>query len=249
MNFSKRSVIATYLALSLSSGLSFSQEEEEEERAYDASISLGYVGTSGNTETSTFNAEALLTWRTINWTHNGKIQMLRARKEGTTDADRFYLEEKSDYNLDEHSYLFGKGTYTDDKFSGFNYQASASAGYGRKFIQRDNFFVEGFVGLGYRESEVIEVIDVINDKGISEGIISVGESLEWNISDSSKFVQTLSSEIGEEATVTKFEIGLEANIIGNLATKIAFELRNTSRVPEGIEKTDTLTSVSLVYTF
>lgn len=240
MKISKLSIISSCIAISMASGLACAQEEE---RAYDASISLGYVGTSGNTDTSTFNTEALLTWRTTNWTHNGKFQMLKSSKESVTDADRFYLEEKSDYSLGENSYLYGKGTYTNDEFSGFDSQTSISAGYGRDLIRQDNFWVEGFAGLGYREN------DVTDGESVGEGILSVGENLEWAISDSSKLVQSFSSEIGEETTVTKFAIGLETNIIGSIATKISFELRNTSDVPEGIEKTDTFTSISLVYTF
>ncbi len=39
---------------------SFAQDDEE--RPYDASVSLGYVGTSGNTEITTLNTEFLLTF-------------------------------------------------------------------------------------------------------------------------------------------------------------------------------------------
>jgi putative salt-induced outer membrane protein YdiY len=60
---------------------------------------------------------------------------------------------------------------------------------------------------------------------------------------------TFNTDIGDELTVSRFEVGLESNIIDRLATKIAFQARNTSKVPVGNKKTDTLTSVSLVYSF
>lgn len=216
---------------------------EETQRNWDASLSLGYVGTSGNTETETFNTEALVAYRTVNWVHNAKFQALGSNKDGEVDAERYYLEDKSDYGLEGDAYLFGKFTYTDDRFSGFDYQASVSAGYGRYFMKGDGLDLQGYVGLGYREN------DVRDADSIGETILTIGEDLSWIISDSSKLVQSLSSEIGEETTVTKFVIGLESNIIGNIATKIAFEARNISDVPEGTDKTDTLTSISLVYTF
>ncbi|MFT5481676.1 MAG: putative salt-induced outer membrane protein [Halieaceae bacterium] len=216
---------------------------EDETRAYDASLSLGYVGTSGNTETETFNTEALIIYRATSWTHNLKFQALGSNKDGDTDAERYYLEDKSDYGLDGDSYLFGKITYSDDRFSGFDSQTSVSAGYGRYLVQRDNLKVQGYAGAGYRENEVT------NGGSIGEAIFTLGEQLSWNISDASKLVQSLTSEVGEDSTITKFVLGLETNIIGNIATKVAFEARNTSTVPAGVEKTDTLTSVSLVYTF
>lgn len=233
------SLVATCLLLPSLSGSVFAAEE----RAYDASFSLGYVGTSGNTETESFNTEALLTYRTTDWTHNLKFQALGSNKNGTTDAERYYLQDKSDYGLDDDSYLFGKFTYSDDRFSGFDSQTSVSAGYGRYLVRRDNLKVQGYGGVGYREN------DVTDGDSVGETILSLGQDLAWKISDASKLVQSLTSEIGEDTTITKFAIGLETNIIGNIATKIAFEAKNTSEVPAGRENTDTLTSISLVYTF
>ena len=220
------------------SGIAFAQE-----RPWDATISLGYVGTTGNTDTTTFNAEALLTYNSLRWTHNGKFQGLGAQENDITKAERYYLEEKSDFNLDENQYLFIKGSYTDDRFSGFNYQAAVSSGYGRYLLRNDVFNLQGFGGVGYRQN------DIIDAESEGEVILSLGENFSWQISDSSALTQSVTSEIGDELTVTRFEIGLESNIIDRIATKIAFQARNTSKVPAGNKKTDTQTSISLVYTF
>ncbi len=216
----------------------FAQEEP-----FVASIALGYVGTTGNTETTSFNTEVLATARTERWTHNFKFQGLGAQENDVTTAERYYLEEKSDYNIDERQYLFGLGTYTDDRFSGFEYQATLSAGYGRYLIRREGLSLQAFAGLGYRKNDIIGM----GTEG--EGIVTFGESLAWALSANAALTQSFTSDVGEELTVSKFEIGLEANIIGSIATKLAFQARNTSEVPPGTENTDTLTSVSLVYKF
>jgi putative salt-induced outer membrane protein len=224
-------------------GLSSSSILLAQDAPREASIALGYVGTTGNTETTALNAEVLLTYRTLRWTHNGKFQGLAAEDDSVTTAERYYLEEKSDFNLDERQYLFGKGSYNDDRFSGFGYQATVAAGYGRYFAKSDVFTLDGFGGLGYREN------DVIDGDTEGEGIVTLGEKVAWAISPSSSFVQSFSSDIGEEITVSRFEIGLQSNIIERIATKIAFQARNISEVPAGNKKTDTQTSVSLVYSF
>jgi len=216
---------------------------QDEERAYDASVSLGYVGTTGNTDTTTFNTEVLFTFRQERWIHNAKLQGLSAQENEVTRAERYYLENKSDFALDEDQYLYGKGSYNDDRFSGFDYQATLSAGYGRYLLRRDTFDLQGFVGAGYR----VNKIPAIDSEG--EAIVSLGENFNWQISDNAKLVQSFVSDIGNDLTVSRFEVGLESNIIDRIATKIAFQLRNTSEVPAGNKKTDTQTSVSLVYTF
>jgi putative salt-induced outer membrane protein len=214
-----------------------------QERPWDASISFGYVGTTGNTDTTSVNLEALLKYSTARWVHNAKFQALGAQENQNTKAERYYLEDKSDFSLDNDQYLFAKGSYTDDRFSGFDYQAALSSGYGRYLLRNATYNLQGFGGVGYRENSIIN--------GGSEGevILSLGENFSWEISDSASLVQSLTSEVGDELTVTRFEIGLESNIIDRIATKISFQVRNTSKVPAGNKTTDTQTSVSLVYTF
>lgn len=207
------------------------------------SVGVGYVGTTGNTETQTYNLEVLYALPHGDWLHNLKFQALGSQENDKARAERYYLEDKSNWSFAEDDYLFGKATYNDDRFSGFDYQASVSAGYGHYFFNDSTLLLEGFGGAGYRENAII-------DAGTDgEVIFSLGQNLKWNISPTSSVTQSLTSEIGDELTITRFEIGLVSNIIGEVATKIAFQARNTSKVPAGTEKTDTQTSVSLVYEF
>jgi putative salt-induced outer membrane protein YdiY len=229
--------------LLISAGAALCSTAYAQEEPFKASIAFGYVGTTGNTETTTLNTEVLATWRTERWTHNAKFQGLGAQENAATKAERYYLEEKSDYNIDERQYIFGLGTYTDDRFSGFESQATVSAGYGRYLVRRDGLSLQAFGGLGYRES------DVVGAGTEGEGIVTFGENLAWALSDNAALTQSFTSDVGEELTVSKFEIGLETNIVGRITTKLAFQARNTSEVPAGTEKTDTMTSVSLVYGF
>lgn len=216
---------------------------QEEERNYDASASLGYVATSGNTDTSTFNTELLLRYTHQRWTHNAKFQGLGSQENNRTRAERYLLENKSDFALEGDHYVYGKASYLDDRFSGFDYQASASAGYGRWLIRGDSLELEAFGGAGYRQNSII------NGGNEGEAIFTLGQNLAWQLSDSSRITQSFVTDIGDQLTQSRLEVGLESNIIGRIATKIAFQARNTSKVPAGNKKTDTLTSVSLVYTF
>lgn len=229
------------LALGLvSSGVAVAQEED---RNYDASVALGYVSTSGNTDTATFNTELLLKYVQERWTHNAKFQGLGAQENNVTRAERYYLENKSDFAIGDDQYLYGKGSYTDDRFSGFDYQAALSAGYGRFLVRNDALDLEAFTGAGYRQND-------FQDLGAEgEIMFTLGQNLAWRISETARLTQSFISDIGDELTVSRFEVGLESNIIDRLATKIAFQARNNSKVPVGNKKTDTLTSVSLVYSF
>jgi len=209
----------------------------------EASMALGYVGTSGNTDTSTFNTEFLLTLRSLQWTHNGKLQAMGSKQDSTTRAESYYLEDKSDYSLDANQYLFGKGTYLDDRFSGYRYQATVTTGYGRYMINDDKLKLQAFAGVGYRQTAVNGLASDGNT------IVTLGEKLAWSLSDTARLEQSLSSDIGSNLATTVFEIALVSQIIDRLSSKIAIQARNISEVPVGKKKTDTQTSVSLAYSF
>ena len=83
-----------------------------QERPWDASISFGYVGTTGNTDTTTYNLEALLKYDTMRWTHNAKFQALGAQENDAARAERYYLEDKSDFKTGNRQFVtyFGGNT-------------------------------------------------------------------------------------------------------------------------------------------
>lgn len=218
---------------------------QEEGRSYEASISLGYVGTTGNTESQTFETLMKYSLQQARWTHGLQIQGLYTEQDDETSGERYFVEGKSDYEFEDNHYAFLKASYTDDRFTGFDYQATASAGYGHYFYNSSDLTLETYVGLGHRWNALRD--DEVDDE--RESIVTVGENLEWNFSDNSKLTQSLLSEVGEDLTVTRFEIALVSTLVSRLATKIAFQARHISDVPVDREKVDTQTSVSLVYEF
>lgn len=233
-------LLTSVVGLLLSPLVAYSQEREP---GSEGSASLGYVGTTGNTESQTFEAQLRYIQRNDNWVHTAEFQGLYTEQETITSGERYFLQGKSDYKFEEDHYLFGKASYTDDRFTGFDYQATVSAGYGHYFYNRDDFLLEAFSGLGYRYNEIPDT----DSEG--EAILALGENLEWEFTDTTSMTQSLVSEVGEDLTVTRFEIGLVSTLIGQLATKIAFQARHISDVPPDRETTDTQTSVSLVYEF
>jgi len=216
----------------------------EREPGFDGSASMGYVGTSGNTDTQTFDTQIRMTLRTESgWVHGGRFQALFSEQDSQTSGERYMLENKSDYRLGDRGYVFGQANYTDDRFTGFDYQASVATGYGHYLFNTDEQLLELYAGAGYRYNAYRDA----SDEG--EVILSLGQNLEWALGGSTTLEQSLRSEIGDELTVSRFEVALVSNIIGQLSTKIAFQARHISDVPVGRKKTDTQTSISLVYDF
>ena len=71
----------------------------------------------------------------------------------------------------------------------------------------------------------------------------------WFISETSKFTQTFSTEIGSDNTKSRAVSALTAKISGNLSMKLSLKLDHNSDVADGVDNLDTETAVTLVYSF
>jgi len=204
---------------------------------------LGFISTSGNTETETLNAKAKVINDRESWKHTGVIEATRASDGGVVTAQRNFFSGKTDYKYSEKSYIFGLLHYEEDRFSGYDYQASLVVGYGHKFIKTEALTLDAEIGVGTKHSEL--------DSGIKrdEGILYAGTELDWKISKSASFNEKLTVEAGDDETTTKSVSGLKAKINSKLASKITYTIKHVSQVPIGIEKTDKEIAVTLVYNF
>ena len=80
-------------------------------------------------------------------------------------------------------------------------------------------------------------------------IVRASTAYTWLISDTSKFTQTLSTEVGSENTKSRAESALTAVITGNLSMRLSFKMDHNSDVAANRDNLDTETAVSLVYNF
>ena len=222
-----------------------------------AQAELGFLMSSGNSESRSINGKLSAEYNLEKWKYKGAIDGLSAASadpdvpgsEMETSAQRYGFNLQADRKLQNNHSLFVKGSYDDDRFSGFDYETSASLGYGHQVIKspRRNFRVE--VGPGFRISqpEVGERED--------EAVIATSFLFDQRIGDTSKFSQILDIDAGDERTISTSVTSLSAQIVGQLAMKLSFTMKHNSdpAIDEdtNIEKEslDKETSINLVYSF
>ena len=235
------------LVLLITASQAIAAEQTEEQTAkkslWNGEAELGLVQTTGNTETESFVFRAKVINQRDQWKHTGRGEALRNADGDTVTAEKYFLSGKSEYTFRDRSYLFGLVTYDDDRFSGFDYQLLGVLGYGRTVMDRENLKLNLEVGAGGRRSE--PEIGETND----EAVFRVAGDFEWKISKTATFIQELSSDIGEDNTVTRSLTALTAKINSYLSSRIAYQLKHTSDVPPGIEKTDTEFTFTLLFKY
>jgi len=203
---------------------------------------LGGSFASGNSETEAVNAALEVSNAYDKWKHTLGFAGNYGSDEGGTTAQRWEVRGQSDYQFTERAYAFGAGRYDDDRFSAFEYQASLAAGLGYRIIdsERTKFWVQG--GPGYRFAELRET-------GESEdGLIFRGDAgFEHQFTETTKIVDRFLIETGSDNTFVQNDLGLEVTINGALALRLGYQVRHNTDVSPGVEKTDTLATVGLIY--
>ncbi|WP_455202852.1 DUF481 domain-containing protein [Kaarinaea lacus] len=241
MNLKTALAICSTLTLLVSA--SHAAEEEKKPTTWRADIGLGYVRTTGNTDTQTIKGKVDAVKEVEKWRHTLLAEGLNNSDHGVATAERYFLSGKSDYKFRKFDYVYVTATYDNDRFSGFQYRTTVSAGYGRRIIHKPTLSLDGEIGPGARYSKA--------DSGETdeEYLARLAANLKWNISDNSEFAQDLFSDIGEDTTINRSVTALTANINSVLALRLSYTVRYTSDVPPGIEKTDTESVVNIVYKY
>jgi len=225
----------------LTSGMMLHATEEPASK-WKAEAELGYLKTSGNTDTESLHAKGKVVNEREKWKHTATAEITDKSDSGTTTAKRWFVTGKSEYKISDVSYLFVALSYENDDFSGYDYQATETFGYGYHAIREENLKLDLEAGAGARQSKLNT--GASNSEAIARG----AADLEWKISKTSTFTQHLLVEAGDDNTVSRSVTALKTQINGNLSSKIAYTIKNNSDVPAGVEKTDTELVVTLVYT-
>lgn len=239
-----RNSVLTVITI-LASGLVFAQagSEEVEESPWAGIASLGFLSTSGNTETASHNTAFEISYAINKWTHAFNAAANGAEDSGMTTAEAYQAGWKSAYDFSEHSYLFGQVNWRKDRFAGVDQQLSEAIGYGRRIIDTPVHLLSAEVGAGHTS------LDFADNTSSSSAILTLGMDYKWTFSETSNFEQNINVESGSDNTYIESVSAVRARLLGDFALVLSYTVKHNTDVPVGSEKTDKLTAISLEYAF
>ena len=214
-----------------------------ENSGWSGSVGLGAVVASGNTETSNLRGDATALLDQKKWRHKFEAAALLAEDSSNKTAERYLLGYKFDYKLDARSYLFTALRAEFDKFSGFDEQLSATVGYGYRAIDTATDILDLEIGAGLRQNKFD------NGDTESEGVGRLALDYQHHFSKTAEFHQGILVLAGENNTSVDSITAIRANLVSSIALEAALKIKHNTDPVGGKEKTDTITSVSLVYGF
>jgi putative salt-induced outer membrane protein len=217
--------------------------QDAPESPWSGKATLGYLATSGNTETSTLNTGFAVGYTSGKWEHLFDASAVNASENNVKTAESYDANWKSERNFTDHDFMFGRLSWRKNLFSGYDTQFSQTVGYGRRLIDIDKHKLNAEVGAGARQSKLQD--------GTSENdtIFRGGMYYKWLFSETAEFRQDLTVEAGDLNTYFESVTALSAKLLGDLALVASYTVKSNSDVPPTTEKTDTYTALSLEYAF
>jgi len=216
---------------------------QEEQEGLSGQVALGYLATSGNTESENMSLNFGGDYYADVWHHALGGRAIRASTSGVTTAEAYGLSWQSDRDFGEKSYLFTRAAWDKDKFSAYDQQIREVVGYGRHFIKSEKHTLNAEGGVGLRQS------DLRDGTSDDESIARLSMDYAFQLSETAEFKQLVGIESGSNNTYTETVTSLSADVWTDLAIVLSYTVKRNSTVPVGTVKRDTFTAISLEYSF
>lgn len=215
-------------------------------KTWDVTVSVGIAATSGNSDTSQFNAAYDLTYdpQTKNVVKTNAL-FLRGTTEGDVSAERFLMNARDEYKIATRAYVFGQNLYLRDKFKSITYLDALTGGVGYKVVEqpRTKLDVDGSLGGVWEKNLALPLS--------KSGAILVGEKLQQQLTGTTTFTQSVNALWKTKDTADAlYTFGAGIAVAVSTRTQIKFEVLDVykNKPPTAaVKKNDVATVVALVF--
>jgi putative salt-induced outer membrane protein len=140
-------------------------------------------------------------------------------------------------------YALGLLSWEDSRFSGFDSRLSEAIGLGYSILQEPDMTLSVEAGPALRQTHYII--------GPSENNFAGRASVNylWKILPDLTFTEVVSFYGESRDNTLTSDTGLTANLIGSLAARLSYHVNYESNPPLALQTTDTITRLTLVYSF
>lgn len=246
---------ATAFTWSLIPAQASAQEPGETIDRWTGDVELAYLVKRGNTRSDTINARSQAERDFADWRHQVRLDAANAEQRNNTtgdmerSAERYFGSYKIDLKLDGANYLFNLLEAEKDRFTGYDYEASYALGIGRRMFDNSLHRLDLEAGPGYRQRR-LEEQPAEGRRTEEDALLRLGLRYLLNLSENAQFRQETSTEIEDDATLTRAATSVTSKLNSRLSLRVTHTLRhNSDPAPTARSKTDQEVTVGLVYGF
>ncbi|WP_456381498.1 DUF481 domain-containing protein [Hydrogenimonas sp.] len=215
-------------------------------------IEVGYLGTTGNSESRTFSGLYGNDYQYSERTDmHFKADAYYGEKEGEKTDERYRAYALANHHFDERWYTYAEAGFMRNPFEGYEQQYNGGLGMGYILLddKKQLFKVRG--GYQYRWADFTE--EAVKDSHY----LKLGANYNYHFSEKNSFESELNFLEDLESTKdfeTVLRMALKLLIVDSLSLRVGFEVKydNTPALDDDgneLHRTDTTTTVGIVYDF
>ncbi len=211
---------------------------------WDGKIELSALLSSGNSENTAVGVLVDAARTDGDFVHNFDAFFNLGSSDNVLNQKRWGAAYKLDYNFNDRTYAYGRFSYEEDAFSGFDYRLFTGVGLGHHLYQSEPFTwkVEG--GPGFRYSPIDDTREV--DQQFAAYAAS---ETDWRIREGVLFEQNFAVTYTSITTSLSSVTSLSTQLWGSISTGVSFEYRHETNPPVGRLNTDTIAKAAVSYGF
>lgn len=212
----------------------------------EGTAEVAFVGTSGNSETSTFSLGGEHIFRPPQWMIRNRARLIRTETDNELAADALLYAFRAERSINPRVTVFGDYGYFHDRPAGVDHRNGITGGITVKILETARQFLQAEGGAGYLNEQRLTGDDV------SSAVYSAGTTYKLKVSANSELtdeIRFLGTFDNSDDWRFAHAIGLTVAINTVFSLKASSTLRYANFPPPGFEKTDTTTAIALVASF
>jgi putative salt-induced outer membrane protein len=206
----------------------------------------GEVGaslTTGTARNTTVAIGAKLAKDGVDWRHKLTALEDYQRSNGNTTADRSLASYEADYKFSSRLFILGLLQWEQDRFAGFNRRFTESLGAGYGLIDTPEFKWQISGGPAWRQARLV------SHNTESDLSARLATEFLWTISPTIAFSEDGGVYIGGSDNTYFSTTAVTSKLLGDISARLSFNVTSESNPPPGIEKTNTISRFTVVYSF
>jgi putative salt-induced outer membrane protein YdiY len=210
---------------------------------WDAQVGGAFVGTSGDSETSSTGADFSLDRRCPVWQLESAATAIRTSDHGLRTAERYLGTVRGQRKLGSMIGLSTGWRAERDKFAGINFRSVVDAGLSWALVHHPQWTLDGLTSLAWNHEQPTMGNSVNDPIGVLQAVSRVPLGAAGDTTQRFTFYPNFhrSSAYRSEAELTA-----QAAMNSHLALKLGYLFRRSNEPVAGFKKTDNTTTASIV---
>lgn len=213
---------------------------------WSGEASLSGSRTTGNTNSTDIGIAISLEKQTGVWKSKFDTTYDFGTANAVNNKKRWLIGYQIDRQLNDQLYVYGNANYFSDDFGPFKQGSFVGAGLGFNVIKSEATKWELEAGTGYR-SQKSRGTNLILPMRQNELAARSASNFSYQFNDAVSLFNNSELVWSNSDTYIWNDIGITAQVSGNLSARFNFRVDHHTSVPAGVSNTDTITRGALVY--